>query len=252
VMTVGSVGPDEQASYFSNANVALDVVAPGAGIPNAVPPSQDSDHDGYAVADGTSFAAPMVSAAIAWLRAARPELQADQAADLIRFTARDLGRKKYDASTGYGIVSLARALVATPTAHDPGEPNDNIEWVDGRMFTKPDNPIYSGRGPAVRLRASVDRVEDPHDVYRVKVRGHGSVHLTARPTFGHITLRALAPGAKSLSQKRHVVARSARPGTKTERLTIPNRSRNTRTFFVALDVPPGLLLNAAYTLTAGR
>ena len=149
-------------------------------------------------------------------------------------------------------VSLARALVAKPTAHDPDEPNDNIEWVDGRMFSKPDLPIYSGRGKAVRFSASVDRVEDPHDVYRVKVRGHSRVHVTAKPTFGHITLRAFAPGAKSLSQRRRVVARSARPGTKTERITIRNRSRNARTFFVALDVPKGLLLNAAYTLTAKR
>jgi hypothetical protein len=255
VMTVGSVDAQDHASYFSNANVALDVVAPGENIPIAVPPSLDSDGvpDGYEVADGTSFAAPMVSAAIAWLRAARPDLRADQAADLIRYTARDIGAKKYDSSTGYGIISLAGALTAKPSLHDPGEPNDDIKWVDGRMFTKPDPPIYSGRGRAVRLTASVDRVEDPHDVYRVKVRGHSRVHVTADPRFGHITLRAFAPQAKRLSQRQRVVARSARPGSKTERVTIVNRSRKARAFFVAIDVPSGgLLLNAVYTLTAKR
>jgi hypothetical protein len=254
VMTVGSVDASDRASYFSNANVALDVVAPGEGIPIAVPPALDKDGvaDGYSVADGTSFAAPMVSAAIAWLRAARPELRADQVADLLRYNARDVGRKKYDSATGYGVVSLAAALSGKPTAHDPGEPNDNIEWVDGEMFDHADTPVYSGRGRAVRFSASIDRIEDPHDVYRVKVRGHGRVHVTAKPLFGHITLRALSPAARSLSQKRRVVARSAKPGAKTERITIVNRSRKPRAFFVALDVSRGLLLNAAYTLTARR
>jgi hypothetical protein len=252
VMTVGSVGPDEKPSYFSNANVALDVVAPGEGIPIAIPPSLDSDHDGYGLADGTSFAAPMVSAAVAWLRAARSELRGDQVADLLRYNARDVGASKYDSSTGYGIISLARALTAKAGLHDPDEPNDDIRWVDGRMFTKPDLPIYSGRGKATRFYASVDRVEDPHDVYRVKVRGRGRVHVTVDPTFGHVTLRAFAPGAKRLSQSKRVVARSARPGSKTERVTIVNRSRNARTFFVAIDVPSGRLLNANYLITAKR
>jgi len=48
------------------------------------------------------------------------------------------------------------------------------------------------------------------------------------------------------------VARSAKPGKKTERLMIVNRSGKARTFFVALDVPGGLLLNAAYRLTVSR
>jgi hypothetical protein len=254
VMTVGSIDASDQASFFSNVNVALDVVAPGENIPIAVPLALDHDGtpDGYQAADGTSFAAPMVSAAIAWLRAARPDLRADQAADLIRYNARDIGKARYDSATGYGVVSLASALTAKPTLHDPGEPNDDVEWVDGRMFTRADPPIYRGRGRATRLEATIDRVEDPHDVYRVKVRGHSRVHVTAKPLFGHITLRALAPGARSLSQRSRVVGRSARPGKRTERLTIVNRSRSARTFFVALDVPNGLLLNAAYRLTTGR
>jgi hypothetical protein len=250
VMTVGSVGAGDQASFFSNANVALDVVAPGENIPIAVPASLDGDgnRDGYQLADGTSFAAPMVSAAIAWVRAARPTLQADQAADLIRYTARDIGRKHYDSATGYGIVSLAGALTAKPSLHDPLEPNDDIEWVNGAMFGRADTPIYSGRGKAVRVTATIDRIEDPHDVYRVKVRAHSRVHVTAKSLFGHITLRALAPQARRLSQKRYLVARSARRGRKTEHITIANHRGRSGTFYVALDVPSGLLLNAAYRL----
>ena len=40
----------------------------------AVPPALDEDgnQDGYERPDGTSFSAPMVAAAVAWVRAARP------------------------------------------------------------------------------------------------------------------------------------------------------------------------------------
>jgi hypothetical protein len=252
VMTVGAITESEKPAYFSNANVALDVVAPGVGIPIAVPPNLDPDGDGYEIADGTSFSAPMVTAAIAWLRAARPGLYADQAANLLRFTARDLGAKGYDDTTGYGVIDLAKALTGKAGLHDPGEPNDDIPWVDGTMFAKPDPVIFKGKGKPSRLVASVDRVEDPADVYRVKVLGHRKVHVVATPLFGHITLLAYRPDAKRLSQTKRRVARSARPGNHVERVTIVNRSSRARTFFVAIDVPSGRLLNATYRLSVKR
>jgi hypothetical protein len=213
----------------------------------------DGNHDGYAVADGTSFSAPMVSAAIAWVRAARPGLRGDQAANVLRYSARDVGEKGYDSSTGYGMIWLAGALTRTPPPHDPAEPNDDIRWVDGRMFGKPDRVLYKGSGPGVRVTATLDRVEDPHDVWRVKVRGHSRVRLSANPVYGHIDLRAFSPGARKLSDERRLVGRSARPGGRTERLTVHNRSRRPRAFFVAVDVSKaGNRLDAGYILKVRR
>ena len=40
---------------------------------------------------GTSFSSPMVAAAVAWVRAARPELTPFQAAQVVRLGARDVG-----------------------------------------------------------------------------------------------------------------------------------------------------------------
>jgi hypothetical protein len=252
VVTVAAIGPNGAASYFSNANVAMDVAAPGEGIPTAVPVALDADHDGYAIQSGTSFAAPMVSAAIAWIRAKRPELSADQAVDVVRFSARDAGRKGYDAATGYGVISVAAAEVRPAGPRDPAEPNDDIPWVDGRMFGAPAPVIYRGRGNAVRLSGTLDAIEDPHDVYRVKVRGRGRVRVTAATTYGHVTLRAFSPGARRLSSSRRRVARSAQPGDRTERITIRNRSRNARSYFVALDIGPGKRLDAGYVLRVSR
>jgi Subtilase family len=254
VVTVGAIGPTDKPAYFSNENIALDLSAPGEGIPIAVPPSLDGDgnQDGYEIADGTSFAAPMVTAAIAWVRAARPSLRGDQAADAVRFSAHDIGRKGYDSSTGYGRLDLAAALVRKAGPHDPGEPNDDIDWVDGTMFRNPDRVIYSGAGKATHIRASLDAVEDPHDVYRVRVRPHSRVKVTATPTYGHITLRAFSSAAKSLSQRRHRVGVSARPGNHVERLTLTDPTGRPRTFYVALDVAKGNRLDAGYVLRAAR
>jgi hypothetical protein len=253
VVTVAATGRGDRPAYFSNRNSAVDVAAPGVSIPIAVPVALDSNHDGYAVADGTSFSAPMVSAAIAWVRAERPELRADQAADVLRYSARDVGDRGYDSSTGYGMIWLAGALTRTPPLHDPAEPNDDIRWVDGRMFGKPDPVLFKGSGPGMRVSASLDRIEDPHDVWRVKVRGHASVRLSANPVYGHIDLRVFSPGATKLSDKSRLVARSAHPGGRTERLTVRNRSRNPRSYFVSIDVSKaGNRLDAGYILKVMR
>src|SRR5215208_939550 len=151
VVTVGSVGAADKPSFFSNKSTALDVAAPGEGIPAAVPPALDPDgtKDGYAALSGTSFAAPMVSAAIAWVRAERPGLRGDQAADLIRYNARDVGDEGYDVATGFGILDVGRARDAAAGPHDPAEPNDIAALVDPRYFSGSTLFFRGGRARAV-------------------------------------------------------------------------------------------------------
>ena len=128
--------------------------------------------------DGTSFAAPIVAGAAAWLLAARPQLQAVQAADLLRETARNIGAPGWDPDSGYGRIDLGRALARTAPAVDPGEMNDDIEWVNGRRFTRPDRFLFRKRHRRRRVDASVDLWKDPADVYRVQVRARTRVRLT--------------------------------------------------------------------------
>jgi len=141
------------SASFSNANDWIDLSAPGVGIMTAVPPALDDDgvQDGYELLSGTSFAAPMVSAALAWVRQARPELQPDQVVQAVRLSADDVGRKGWDPLTGFGVLDIAAALKAPGArlpAHDPLEPNDNISWVDGRAFGTPAPPVWTGPRPA--------------------------------------------------------------------------------------------------------
>ena len=96
------------------------------------------DGDGYAAVSGTSFAAPMVAAAAAWVHAARPSLGRSEVVFALLFSARDTQTRGWDPDTGYGVLDIAAALREQVPLNDPLEPNDNIQWIDGTVFAKPD------------------------------------------------------------------------------------------------------------------
>ena len=252
VVTVAAVGPGLQSSFFSNANAAIDLSAFGEAIMTAVPPALDADGvpDGWELQSGTSFAAPMVAAAVAWVRAARPDLSADQVAQAIRLSATDVGRPGWDTATGFGVLSVGSALAIPASTRDPAEPNDDMMWVDGRAFGRPDRLIFDGRGRQ-RLTALLDTFEDPADVYRVRVRARSRVRVSANPLRSDdVALAGFKGTARSLRAR--TVDRSARRGRRTERITLRNRSRRARTFYVAVAVQPGQRdLDAAYALRVG-
>ncbi|MGH3713303.1 MAG: S8 family serine peptidase [Micromonosporaceae bacterium] len=68
--------------------------------------------DGYEYLSGTSFAAPMVAAAAALVRAKWPGMDAANVINRLLRTADDLGRKGRDSHYGYGRVNLAEAVTA--------------------------------------------------------------------------------------------------------------------------------------------
>jgi hypothetical protein len=254
VLTVAAIRPDLSRAAFSNTSGAMDLGAPGVGILTAVPLALDDDgtRDGYEALDGTSFAAPMVSAAAAWVRAARPGLSADQVAQALRLSARDLGPKGWDRATGFGLLDVSAALRQRTPPPDPTEPNDDLRWVDGRGFGKADPPIWRG-GRARRLTAVLDRYEDPADVYRVVVPRRSHVTLRVAPVFGDPDLAVYAKGARNLRDRRRRIAVSRHTGRRAERVRLVNGSRRAASIYVAVTLkarPRGL--DAAYRLTVGR
>ena len=261
VLTIAAVNAQLDSSAFSNSNPAVDLSAPGEAIMTAVPPSLDDDgtQDGYGRLDGTSFSAPMVSAAVAWIRQARPDLSPDQAAQVVRLSARDLGRKGFDDATGFGLLDVGAALSKAPPPRDPLEPNDDMVWIDGRAFGGAAAAVFRGRR-ATRLTGLVDAYEDPADVYRVRVRGRSGVRVIARPVFGDPVLAGFSSGTKSLARcmrgrctSSPRLATSRRKGKRTERITLRNRTSRTRTFYVALGAQSGArALDAGYRLTIER
>ena len=57
-------------------------------------------------------------------------------------------------------------------------------WINGRATGHVDSPIWRGGGPH-RVRALVDKYEDPADVYRIVFPPHARVRVTLKPRFGN-------------------------------------------------------------------
>lgn len=96
-ITVGAVDRDSSVSYFSNFGSKLDAVAPGTDITSAYP------WNTYVSLDGTSMAAPHVSACIAIMLCRYGALDLDQVTSLVcRTCTPHENTRKY----GHGIVDL--------------------------------------------------------------------------------------------------------------------------------------------------
>jgi hypothetical protein len=254
VLTVASLRPDLTASFFSNANAAIDLGAPGENVLTAVPASFDGDgaQDGWQALSGTSFATPIVAAAVTWVRAARPDLEPDQVAQVVRLSSRDVAPAGWDPATGFGLLQVDRALVQRPPPADPTEPNDDMVWVDGRAFGRPDRPVFGGRR-GVRLTALLDRYEDPDDLYRIVLPAGGRVRISVRPAYGDADLAVYDRGARSIADARRRLRRSRRRGRRTDAVTVRNATRRARGAFVRVYVDRGArALDARYRLTVRR
>ena len=239
VVTVAATTPDDKSAPFSNANAAVDLSAPGVGILAAVPFALDGDgaQDGYQALSGTSFSAPMVSAALAWVRAARPELTPDRVVNAVRLSARDVERSGWDSLTGFGVLDVGAALTVPaeklPIA-DPLEPNDNLVWVNGAAFGKPAKAIWSGR-QTKRVDGLLDKQEDPLDVYRIVIPAGRAARISVIPRFGDPALEVFSPSAVSVNDLDRRLAVSRLAGSKkTERVTVRNNGKAKHSYYVVV------------------
>ena len=253
VLTVNALNALDQPTGFSHQNLYSDVSAPGESILVAVPTWADTEDgvvDGYSRWDGTSFAAPMVSAAAAWILAENPRLSSDQVAEILRRSARDLARPGWDISTGWGALDLGAAVGASTPLNDPYEPNDDIRWIDGSTGFRPDRPFLraSSRGT---IRARIDIQKDPVDVYPVWVPRGGAVAVRLAPRFmptnlfvwGSGARRAIGPGA---------LAKSRRRGLAPETVTISNTGARGVKVWVEVRGVRGRSLSGDYSLAMAR
>jgi hypothetical protein len=178
VLTVGATNAQGAPLPFSSSGDWVDLAAPGTDMSAAVPLSHDPSGVSLGLA-GTSFAAPLVTAAAAWLWTVRPGLSASQVAELLRESAQPTGSQHFDVKTGYGIVDLAAALALPAPANDPMEPNDDIVQVKpGQLFSSGQPPLTTKTRPSTRIAGTLMRAEDAVDVYRIWVPANRRVHVS--------------------------------------------------------------------------
>jgi hypothetical protein len=250
VLTVGATEERDVVTDFSSASPAIDLAAPGQDIVAAVPTMWSPG--GYDEVDGTSFSAPLVSAAAAAIWTLRPKLDNTQLFQVMRRSARDVGRRGWDVNTGYGVLNVPAAIARKAPPADPQEPNEDVYLV------KPNGLTLAGKPPLtskVRLRAGLsaqlERAEDPEDVYRVWLPAKGRLVVTVRPS-ANVSLQVWGRRTRTVFERGAAAARdllgtSAHAGSRFERVTVKGRGTGQ---FVYVDVllPKGVA-QAPYSLS---
>jgi hypothetical protein len=249
VLTVGATDRRDRVAAFSSRSPALDLAAPGTAIPAAAPTFFAGS--GYTTVDGTSFAAPLVAAATAWVWTKRPELDATQVEELMRRSARDIGSPGWDADTGYGIVDVPSALATPAPPPDPLEPNEDVDVVaPGSLLPNGIAAVTTPRRPYATLRARLERSEDPEDVYRVWAPPGGRVTAVVDPGAGaDLELwgaRTRSVHERGAARNRDLLAASRRPGSAPERVAL-NRHGAGAYVYVEVSLPLAAA-GASYTL----
>ena len=258
VLTVAATNANDETSGFSTRNLGIDLAAPGESIPAAVPFSVDPS--GYLLVDGTSFSAPLVSAAAAWAWTARGSEIRDvtQLFELLRRSARDIGDNGFDAASGSGVLDLPALLTDSLPDADPSEPNDDIDQIVANGLFRQATPPLLARGKArAAVTATLDWTEDPVDVYRVWVPAMRSVSFRLMPD-ADVDLELFRRGAKTVyyanrrkALRGSLIGGSYRDGRSVETFVVSNGGRaGAYVFACAFKPRSGSFLDATYTLRA--
>jgi subtilisin family serine protease len=262
VLGVSALARDGSVPLFSHRDkIYNDIAAPGVGILSTFPRALTSETkecqeqgysscapDDFRRGQGTSFAAPQVSAAAAVLLAVRPNLRPEQVTELLTRTAHDVNgatgcpgcATQRDELTGWGRLdvnaALKQLLSAGPPAKDRLEPNDDAAEDAAAIW-----------GRSNRIEATLDFWDDQNDVYAIKLKRRQQVFVSVRGPVGTDTNVILwRPGTRhvdDLGSLRLVARQAARPGPN-EYLSF--RARRAGTYYVQVKL--GSRGNGHYTL----
>lgn len=133
VLTVAGVDRQGQASFdASSQGITIGVSAPSEQLVGANPGG------GYVQWAGTSGAAPLVSGAVALVRAAHPELKAADVIERIIKTARPVAGAVPSPIYGFGLLDAAAAVTASVPHVTANPMGDLSEWI--RVHRRADMP----------------------------------------------------------------------------------------------------------------
>jgi subtilisin family serine protease len=194
VIGVSALTRSGSVPSFSNRDAIFnDIAAPGVGIFSTFPsnitslrPScvdqgySDCGTSDYANPEGTSFAAPQVTAAAAMLLSVDPSLTNSQVTTLLEHTADDVNATNgctkcallRDAFTGWGRLDVAKAVEAL---NGPLPTPDRYETNDDAGTQA--RTIY---GKRVSFTATLDYYDDPIDVYRIALSGRETLNANVQ------------------------------------------------------------------------
>jgi hypothetical protein len=252
VLGVSATTDTGSIPVFSNRDrIYNDIAAPGLRILSALPRPLTARYptcteQGYSIcgpedyreAQGTSFAAPQVSAAAAVLLSLRPTLRPEQVTKILESTASDLDASTgcaacgpgRDAYSGWGRLDVGAAIAALSRQlpeRDDYETNDDLA-----------SRAYATYGANRRLRATIDFWDDQDDVYAIQLDRNQPVYvgLTGTDTTLDLSLALWLPTAQSVASvadSRYRVRTSTQPGS---RQYFSFRAETTGTYYVHVRI----------------
>jgi hypothetical protein len=250
VLTIGATDENDRVTSFSSTSPAMDLAAPGQDIPAAIPKLYNPT--GYATVDGTSFSSPLVAGAAAAVWTVRPTLVNTQLFQIMRHSARDVGKRGWDVNTGYGILNVPAAVARKAPPADPQEPNEDVYLVKPNGLTRTGNPqLTSPSRRRATLKATLERREDPEDLYRIYLPARGRVVVTVKPN-ANVTLEAWGRRTRTVFERgsaarRDLLGVSAHAGRRFERITLTGHGVEQVVYVDAFL--PKTVVQASYTLT---
>jgi subtilisin family serine protease len=241
VLGVGALTKAGNVPDYSNRDAIYnDISAPGSGIFSTFPSPitalrptcadqgfSDCGSDDYRNPEGTSFAAPQVTAAAAVLIGLVPTLTNNQVMALLEHTADDVNATNgcarclalRDPLSGWGRLNVAAAVAALSgplPAPDAYETNDDAGTQAHTVW-----------GQNQTVKAALDYYDDTVDVYRVHVRKRETLRASVGAWSGaNVKLEVWRPGTRKVDQaatvKKLRAAQSVRPGaSQSVRFTAP-------------------------------
>lgn len=202
VVAVGATDGKDRLAWFSQHGEWVDLVAPGWKIASTIPGNR------YAVASGTSFSAPLVTAAAALVLAQHPRWSPARTRLALSAAAADAGPIGPDTYTGLGVVDADGALGGTAKSRAAGR--------IGLAAVMPSSARRLGRAAKATLNPEGGSVwyfhtrSSPRKV-TFSVDPRGSDHGVLR---GNVVLSVYD------TQLRLIKRVDRWPGSRTERLTI--------------------------------
>jgi hypothetical protein len=262
VIGVSALSRTGSVPAFSNRDrIYNDIAAPGQDIFSTVPramtalrptcPDQgysDCGTEDYRHAEGTSFAAPQVTAAAALLIGFDNALRPDQVAYLLERSADDANASNgcsicppvRDPYTGWGHLDVAKAIALLQgplPAPDQYEANDDAGLHAHTLW-----------GESRKINATLDYWDDQVDVYAVRLQGGQQLSVRlAGVTGSNMDLVLWLPGTQRIEDirsQRLRAAQSVRPGAN-EHLVY----RATQTGWFYVEVKMTTPASGPYTLT---
>ncbi|MFM7135332.1 MAG: S8 family serine peptidase, partial [Planctomycetota bacterium] len=110
VIVVGASDQNDLKASFSNYGTLVDLFAPGVSIYT----TSNAGDTSYASVSGTSFACPITAGLCGLIWSRNPTLTPVQVEQILRSSCVDLGTAGVDDTFGYGRISSAAAIAATP------------------------------------------------------------------------------------------------------------------------------------------